>query len=166
MEYSHNRDKGREEHIVNNPSVPTPPPAAKPGGRKPNLVLGLIAGTVAMLMCAAVLGSIRQFQQFPVIWLSIPLALVVGIASRWIGRGGSLGLGLAAAGLTLIGVVLEHVIAYALFLAQREMLNLAHFLTLFKGYFELWHLLIGAIAVCLAFMIAFPRSRKAVSQPA
>jgi hypothetical protein len=151
---------------MNNPSVQVPSPANKARGRKPNLILGLIGGTIAMLISAAVLGSLPYFWHFPVSWVTIPLALAVGFGAIWLAKGHSLRLGLVAAGLSLVGCILEYLIAYGIYLARMQAWSLSRMITVFRGNFELLDLLFYAVALYLAFQVACGLRRKAASRPA
>jgi uncharacterized membrane protein YeaQ/YmgE (transglycosylase-associated protein family) len=160
---------GREEHTVNNPSVPTPPPAV----RKPNLILGLIGGTIAMIVCAVIWASLLYPFQTYVNWIAVILGLAVGFGARWLAKGGSRRLGLIAAILSLIGCILSHFIAYSSYYMRiydwtisEPFARLDFLAAAFRGNFVPLDLLFYAVGICLAFLIAYRQPKRAVGQPA
>jgi hypothetical protein len=166
---------------MNNLSVEAPSPANKSLDRQPNLILGLLGGTIAMLICAALRGSTLNSFQSHASWVAIVLGLAVGLGARWLGRGSSLPLGLIAAGLTVVGCFLGDLIASSVYLSRlfgwsfSEMMwrvinmpgyFLGHIVSQFKANFVPLDLLFYAVGIYLAFQIAFGQPRKAVQQAA
>jgi len=158
---------------VSNPSVQVPPPAAGSLGRRPNLILGLLGGTLAMIVCAVVWGSLLYPYHFYINWIAVILGLAVGFGARWLAKGGSLWLGLTAGALALIGCILGNFIAYSRYFMRiydwtlfEPFGRLDHLAAVFRSTVVPLDLLFYAVGICLAFLIAYRQPREAVSRTA
>jgi hypothetical protein len=101
-------------------SVPNTQSAIEQIDDQPNLLMGLIAGVIAMLIGAIVWGAITYFTGYQIGWIAIGIGFLVGVAIRFFGKGKSLTFGISGAVLSLIGCLLGNLLVYSGFLAREE----------------------------------------------
>jgi hypothetical protein len=127
-------------------SVPSAQPAIEQLEDQPNLLMGLIAGGIAMLIGAAVWGAITYFTEYKVGWIAIGIGFLVGVAIRFFGKGRSVTFGVSGAVLALIGCLLGNLLVYSAILAREEA----------APFLEMLFFLLSTPAVLLeVFQIAF-----------
>lgn len=127
-------------------SVPSAQPAIEQIDDQPNLFMGLIGGTLAMLVGAVVWGTITYLTEYRIGWLAIGVGLLTGFAIKFLGKGKSLLFGISGAVLALIGCVLGNLMFYA---GVRAHIVGAPFLQ------EFFSLLTEPMAIVDTFMVAF-----------
>jgi hypothetical protein len=146
-------------------SLPSTSPAVEQLDTESNLIMGLIGGTLAMLVSAVIWGAITYFTQYQIGWMAIGVGFLVGIAVKFFGRGKSMIYGLSSAGLALIGCLLGNLMFYAGAIAQEEgtsfLTVLFFFLTspaaaieLFTLAFDFMDILFYALAAYVGFSTA------------
>jgi hypothetical protein len=113
---------------------------------QPSLLMGLIGGTVAMLVSAIIWGVISYVTEYQIGWMAIGVGFLVGIAIKFFGKGKSMMFGVSSAVLALIGCVLGNLIFYSGIIAREES---ASFLQVF------FILLLQPAAAIEVFSIAF-----------
>jgi hypothetical protein len=127
-------------------SVPSAQPAIESLDNQPSLVMGLVGGSVAMLIGAIIWGAVSYFTEYQIGWLAIGIGFLVGITVKFFGKGKSMAFGVSSAALALIGCVLGNLIFYAGIIAREES---ASFLQVF------FLLLLKPTAAIEVFTIAF-----------
>jgi hypothetical protein len=127
-------------------SMPSVQPAIEQLDDQPNLLMGLIGGTVAMLVSGILWGAISYFTEYQIGWMAIGVGFLVGIAVKFFGKGKSMIFGVSSATLALIGCVLGNLIFYSGIIAREES---ASFLQVF------FVLLLSPAAAMEVFSIAF-----------
>ncbi|MHC4661204.1 MAG: hypothetical protein ACYS8W_05895 [Planctomycetota bacterium] len=85
-----------------------------------NLVLGIIAGTVAMIVSAAIWAVITVVTEYQIGFMAIGVGALVGIAIRYAGKGVTPVFGIVGAGLALIGCLLGNLSYICYFAAEAE----------------------------------------------
>jgi hypothetical protein len=98
----------------------TTQPAIEQLEDQPSLLMGLIGGSVAMLVGAVVWGAITYFTEYQIGWMAIGVGFLVGIAIKFFGRGKSMIFGLSGAALALLGCILGNLIFYSGIIAREE----------------------------------------------
>jgi hypothetical protein len=159
---------------MDNSSLQTPP-AVDADGERPSLILGLIGGAAAMMICAVIWGAITYFTNYKIGYVAIGLGLAVGFAVKYLGRGNSFLLGLAAALLSLVGCMLGNLFFYCGILAREYGLGFVDVLakvifdptltlSLLKAGFEFMDLVFYALAIYFGFRMAYSLPRKTIGQ--
>ncbi|MEW6241373.1 MAG: hypothetical protein ACOYZ8_01245 [Chloroflexota bacterium] len=134
--------------------------------KSPNLLLGLIAGGVAMLVGAVIWGAVTYFTKYQIGWMSIGVGFLVGIAIQKFGRGNSILFGIMGAGLALVGCLLGNLFFYGGVIAEMRGVTLFNvFLSmildpvgtvdLFFAAFEFMDLVFYALAIYAGFRYSF-----------
>ena len=77
-----------------------------------NLILGLIAGGIAMLISAIIWGIITYVTEYQISFMAIGVGFFVGIAIQKFGKGDSLIFGISGAILSFLGCVLGNFLFY------------------------------------------------------
>ena len=98
----------------------TTQPAIEQLEDRPNLLMGLIGGAIAMLVGAMVWGAIAYFTDYQIGWMAIGVGFLVGIAIKFFGKGKTLIFGLSGAALALIGCLLGNLMFYAGIIAREQ----------------------------------------------
>jgi len=98
----------------------TSQPAIEQLEDQPNLLMGLVGGTIAMLVGAIVWGAVTYFTEYQIGWMAIGVGFLVGIAIKFFGRGKTLIFGVSGAALALIGCLLGNLMFYAGIIAQEQ----------------------------------------------
>jgi len=156
------------------PTVESPPSAIETMERQPSLIMGLIGGTVAMVISAAIWGAITYFTKYQITWMSIGLGFLVGFGVRTLARGSSLVLGLLSAVLSLIGCLLGNLFYYCGVISQYYSISFvatllkivtdpATLINVFKAGFQFMDLLFYAVAIYVGFQAANARQRRTVT---
>lgn len=127
-------------------SMPSAQSAIKQLDNQPSLLMGLVGGTVAMLVSAIIWGVISYVTEYQIGWMAIGVGFLVGIAIKFFGKGKSVMFGVSSAVLALIGCVLGNLIFYSGIIAREES---ASFLQVF------FILLLQPAAAIEVFSIAF-----------
>ncbi len=127
-------------------SIPAPQSTIEQLDNQPSLLMGLIGGTVAMLVSAIIWGVISYVTEYQIGWMAIGVGFLVGIAVKFFGKGKSMMFGISSAVLALIGCVLGNLIFYSGIIAREES---ASFLQVFLI------LLLKPAAAIEVFSIAF-----------
>jgi len=127
-------------------SMPSAQSAIEQLDDQPSLLMGLIGGTVAMLVSAIIWGVISYVTEYQIGWMAIGVGFLVGIAIKFFGKGKSMMFGVSSAVLALIGCVLGNLIFYSGIIAREES---ASFLQVF------FILLLQPAAAIEVFSIAF-----------
>jgi hypothetical protein len=127
-------------------SMPSAQSAIEQLDDQPSLLMGLIGGTVAMLVSAIIWGVISYITEYQIGWMAIGVGFLVGIAIKFFGKGKSMMFGVSSAVLALIGCVLGNLIFYSGIIAREES---ASFLQVF------FILLLQPAAAIEVFSIAF-----------
>jgi hypothetical protein len=104
-------------------SIPTAQPAIERLEDQPNLLMGLVGGTIAMLVGAIVWGVITYFTEYQIGWIAIGVGFLVGAAIRFFGKGKTMIFGISGAVLALIGCLLGNLMFYSGVIARREALH-------------------------------------------
>jgi len=99
-------------------SIPESNPAITELDFESNLVMGLIGGTVAMLISAIVWGLISYFTDYQISWMAIGVGAFVGFAIKKLGKGKTLIFGISGAALSLFGCLLGNFLFYNGILAR------------------------------------------------
>ena len=152
-------------------SIPSAQPAIEQLEDQPNLLMGLIAGAIAMLVAAIVWGAITYFADFQIGWMSIGVGFLVGLAIRFFGKGKTITFGIFGAILALIGCVLGNLIFYAGVIAQQEgapfldvffilLLTPAAAIEVFTIAFDFMDILFYALAAYAGFSTAMETKRN------
>src|SRR5688572_27807031 len=105
---------------MNQPSVAQPVSAIEDPENAPNLLLGVIAGGLAMIIGALVWAAVSYFTNYQIGWLSIGVGFLVGIAIRTFGKGKSIAYGILGGLLSLIAVLLGNLLFYSGIIAAQE----------------------------------------------
>ncbi len=82
-----------------------------------NLVMGLLAGSVAMLISAAIWGAITYFTKYQISWMAIGVGFFVGFTISKFGKGQSIVFAVSGAILSLLGCALGNLFFYSGILA-------------------------------------------------
>ncbi|HSL30830.1 MAG TPA: hypothetical protein VK900_16635 [Anaerolineales bacterium] len=127
-------------------SIPTTQPAIEQLDEQPSLLMGLVGGTVAMLVGAIAWGAITYFTEYQIGWMAIGVGFLVGLGIKFFGRGKTVMFGIAGAVLALIGCVLGNLIFYSGVIAREEG---AAFLEVFFFFF------LSPVASLELFTVAF-----------
>jgi hypothetical protein len=101
-------------------SIPSAQPTIEQLDNQPSLLMGLIGGTVAMLVGAIIWGVISYVTEYQIGWMAIGIGFLVGIAVKFFGKGKSMMFGISSALLALIGCVLGNLIFYSGIIAREE----------------------------------------------
>jgi hypothetical protein len=156
---------------MNNPPVsPTSQNIEPFEDKSPNLLLGLIAGGIAMLIGAVVWGAVTYFTKYQIGWMSIGVGFLVGIAIQKFGRGNSILFGIMGAGLALVGCLLGNLFFYGGVIAEAYHANVfevlmfmlldpAETVNIFFSAFEVMDLLFYALAVYAGFRYSFTQKQ-------
>jgi hypothetical protein len=127
-------------------SIPTVQPAIEQLDDQPSLLMGLVAGVIAMLLGAVVWGAITYFTEYQIGWIAIGVGFLVGVAIRFFGRGKTMVFGIAGAVLALLGCLLGNLFFYSGVIAREEAVS---FLEVFFFF------LLTPAAALEVFMVAF-----------
>ncbi|MBM3152361.1 MAG: hypothetical protein FJZ96_09220 [Chloroflexi bacterium] len=133
--------------------------------RQPSLLLGVIAGGIAMLIGAVLWGVITYATEYQVSYMAIGLGALVGVAMHKLGRGGSLTAGIIAALLSLAGCLLGNFFFYTGAISKSEgmpfldvlfalVIDPSIVMEIFSAAFEIMDLLFYAIAMYVGFSVA------------
>ena len=68
-------------------SIPSAQPTIESLDNQPSLLMGLIGGTVAMLVSAIIWGVISYVTEYQIGWMAIGVGFLVGIAVKFFGKG-------------------------------------------------------------------------------
>ena len=101
-------------------SIPAPQSTIEQLDNQPSLLMGLIGGTVAMLISAIIWGVVSYVTNYQIGWMAIGVGFLVGIAVKFFGKGKSMMFGISSALLALIGCVLGNLIFYSGIIAREE----------------------------------------------
>jgi hypothetical protein len=101
-------------------SIPAPQSTIEQLDNQPSLLMGLIGGTVAMLVAAIIWGVVSYVTNYQIGWMAIGVGFLVGIAVKFFGKGKSMMFGISSALLALIGCVLGNLIFYSGIIAREE----------------------------------------------
>lgn len=155
-----------------NVSSSSPEPAIQQVDTDANLIMGLIGGTIAMLVSAILWGVITYFTQYQIGYMAIGVGFLVGVAVRFFGRGHAIIFGLSSAALSLVGCVLGNLLFFAGAIAREEgasflevlvflLFTPAAVIEVFAVTFEIIDVLFYGIAAVVGFRVALdvPRSR-------
>ena len=135
-----------------------------------NLILGLMGGSIAMLVCAIVWGIITYFLEYQISWMAIGVGFLVGLAVRMFGKGKSLIFGVSSGILALLGCVLGNYLFY-IGIISREWevpffrvlfvvtLDPASIIELFTAGFDFRDLLFYAIAAYVGYQTTLAKSK-------
>lgn len=152
---------------MNNPPVSPTSQTIEPfEDKSPNLLLGLIAGGVAMLIGAVIWGAVTYFTKYQIGWMSIGVGFLVGIVIQKFGRGSSILFGIMGAGLALIGCLLGNLFFYGGVIAEAYNANIIEILfymildpaetvNIFISAFEVMDLLFYVLAIYAGFRYSF-----------
>jgi hypothetical protein len=151
---------------MNQPSVAQPVSAIEDPENAPNLLLGVIAGGLAMIIGALVWAAVSYFTNYQIGWLSIGVGFLVGIAIRTFGKGKSIAYGILGGLLSLIAVLLGNLLFYSGIIAAQEGMSFVGVLfgmifspigtiEIFAAAFEFIDLLFYALAVYAGFRYSF-----------
>jgi hypothetical protein len=135
-----------------------------------NLILGLIGGSLAMLICAAIWGVITYFLEYQISWMAIGVGFLVGVAVRRFGKGKTLIFGLSSAVLSLLGCVLGNYLFYIGILSREwgvpfirvlfgVTLDPAAIIEIFTVGFDFRDLLFYAIAAYVGYQTTLAKSK-------
>jgi hypothetical protein len=127
-----------------------------------NPVMGLVGGVGAMLVSAAIWGTITYITGFQISWMAIGVGAFVGYAIQKLGKGKSLVFGISGAVLSLLGCLLGNFLFYNGILAKEWeapyfsvllaiSLDPATILELFTIAFDFRDLLFYALAAYIGF---------------
>ena len=152
-------------------SIPSSQPAIEQLEDQPNLLMGLIAGGIAMLLAAIAWGAITYFADFQIGWMSIGVGFLVGLAIRFFGKGKTITFGIFGAILAFIGCVLGNLVFYAGVIAQQEgasfldvffllLLTPAAAIEVFTIAFDFMDILFYALAAYAGFSTAMETTRN------
>jgi hypothetical protein len=101
-------------------SIPAPQSTIEQLDNQPSLLMGLIGGTVAMLISAIIWGVVSYVTNYQIGWMAIGVGFLVGIAVKFFGKGKSMMFGISSALLALIGCILGNLIFYSGIIAREE----------------------------------------------
>ena len=101
-------------------SIPYAQPTIEQLDNQPSLLMGLIGGTVAMLVSAIIWGVDSYVTNYQIGWMAIGVGFLVGIAVKFFGKGKSMMFGISSALLALIGCILGNLIFYSGIIAREE----------------------------------------------
>jgi hypothetical protein len=154
-------------------SMPSAQSAIDQLDNQPSLLMGLVGGTVAMLVSAIIWGVISYVTEYQIGWMAIGVGFLVGIAIKFFGKGKSMMFGVSSAVLALIGCVLGNLIFYSGIIAREEsasflqvffilLLQPAAAIEVFSIAFGFMDILFYALAAYVGFSTALDlkRSRK------
>jgi hypothetical protein len=86
--------------------------------RDGNLVLGVLAGTLAGAIGAGLWAMVASLTGYEIGWLAVGVGALVGFAMRTFGQGHSAAFGIAGAGLSLLGCAVGRLLAVCVVVAQ------------------------------------------------
>ncbi len=135
-----------------------------------NLILGLIGGSIAMLICAVIWGIISYFLEYQISWMAIGVGFLVGLAVKMFGKGKSLIFGVSSGVLSLIGCVLGNYLFYIGILSREwevpflrvlfgVTLDPATIIKIFTAGFDFRDLLFYAIAAYVGYQTTLAKSK-------
>lgn len=139
-----------------------------------NFTAGLLAGSVAALVGAAIWAGITVFTQYQIGWMAVGVGFLVGMALRYVGKGVDRFFGYAGAALALVGCVLGNLLAGTAIVAAQEGvsfwsalgdLNLGFAIALLSAMFSPIDLLFYGIALYEGYKLSFRQlSQEQIAQ--
>jgi hypothetical protein len=152
-------------------SIPTTQPAIGQLEDQPNLLMGLVAGGIAMLIGAIAWGAITYFTGYQIGYVAIGVGFLVGVAIRFLGKGKTMTFGISGAILALIGCLFGNLLVYSGMIAREEgmsfmevffllLLNPAMAIDVFMIAFEFMDILFYALAAYAGFSAAMDSKRN------
>lgn len=129
-----------------------------------NLLLGVIAGTVACLVGAGVWAGVTVATGYQIGFMAIGIGFLVGLAVRALGRGITNVFGIVSAALSLLGCALGNLLAVSAIVAAQEdmpfmsvigQLNPSLVQELMVAFFSPMDLLFYGIALYYGYKLAF-----------
>jgi len=150
------------------PGVPTAVPTIDSLDNRPNYLLGIIGGVIAMLVGAIIWGLISYFTEYQIGWMSIGVGALVGFTIQKLSKGNSITFGIIAGLLSLVGCLLGNLFFYCGAIAREYGVDFFEVLftflgdpetlfELFKTAFSYMDLLFYVIAIYTGFRTAFKR---------
>ena len=156
---------------MNETPVIEAPPSVDELNFDSNLILGLIAGTVAMLISAILWGVITYVTEYQISFMAIGVGFFVGIAIQKFGKGNSLIFGISGAVLSFLGCVLGNFFFYNGVIAKEWEISFfevlltlsldpAAIIELFTLTFDIMDLLFYGIAAYIGFQTSMAKAVK------
>ena len=156
---------------MNETPVIEAPPSVDELNFDSNLILGLIAGTVAMLISAILWGVITYVTEYQISFMAIGVGFFVGIAIQKFGKGNSLIFGISGAVLSFLGCVLGNFFFYNGVIAKEWEISFfevlltlsldpAAIIELFTLTFDIMDLLFYGIAAYIGFRTSMAKAVK------